>query len=255
MTKKIFLLCLAILFLLTNESFAKKNQPVEIPLEDRVKIFVEVEDKTSFQELDTAEIFGGIISEQLLDKKIFNVIAYDSAKNFSDLKTLGEKRSAADVGELLYFNPAEISYGAGTDSDLVQENYFGIDYVLKCQILALGTTTRAGDIFGFDPGFGVGVGRHSHFGVGIYSPIGITTKRTVYCIAVNMQFIKVDTNVVLWQRNLIGQAIRHKKPSKGYDDANDEAYLKAMKDAAKTITERVEKYSRNFLLKTAENEK
>ena len=260
MTKKILIFCLAFIFIFQCAASAKKKEVKEIPLEDRVKISVEVADKTSFQELDTAEILRGMIEEQLFAKKIFNIISDEEiTTKYSDLKTLGEKKSASDVGELLYFNPAEVTYGAGTDGDLIQENYLerGIDYVVKCQILALGVTSKSSDLIGFDPGFGIGIGshRHSHFGIGIYTPIGIKTKQTVYCTAVNVQFIKVDTNVVLWQRNLIGQAIRHKKPKKGYDDASDEAYLKSIKNAAEIITERVEKYSTNFLIKKDDDSK
>lgn len=254
--KKFFTTLIAAIFLLANFSavHAKKKE-IEISPEDRVKISVEVEDKTSFKELDTAEILRGIISEQLADKKIFNVISDEEITGkYSAMKSLGEKQSASDVGELLYFNPAEISYGAGTDSDLETEKY-NCDYLVKCQILALGTTAKAGEVFGANPGFGIGIGsRHSHFGFGIYSPIGISTKQMIYCTAVNVQFIKVDTNVVLWQRNLIGQAIRHKKPSKGYDDRSDEAYLKSLKNASETIVERVERYSESFLIPKAEVE-
>ena len=258
MIKKISALCFVILFLLTNFAFAKKKNPEpELPLADRVKISVEVEDKTTFKELDTPEILRGMIYEQLDDKKIFNFIDYEiPAEKFSDKKTLGEKKSASDVGELLYFNPAEVTYGAGGDADLIQENYLsrGIDYLVKCQILALGTTTRASEIF--TPSFGVEIGshHHSHFGIGIYNGLGIKTKQMVYCVAVNVQFIKVDTNVVLWQRNLVGQAIRHKKPSKNFDDSSDEAYLKSIKDAAKIISTRVGDYSKNFLIPKPEKD-
>jgi len=256
MLKKIFTAGLVILFLCANFSAvsAKKKKEIEIAPEDRVKISVEVEDKTSFKELDTAEILRGIIQEQLADKKIFNVISDEEITGkYLAMKSLGKKQSASDVGELLYFNPAEISYGAGTDSDLDKEKY-SCDYLVKCQILALGTTAKVTDVFGTYPGFGIGIGshRHSHFGFGIYSPIGISTKQMLYCTAVNVQFIKVDTNVVLWQRNLIGQAIRHKKPSKGYDDRNDEAYLKSLKNASEIILERVERYSENFLIPKSE---
>ena len=255
MFKKFFVSTLIVLFLLTSftEATSKKKE-IEIAPEDRVKISVEVLDKTTFLELDTAEILRGIIEEQLADKKIFNVISdAEITKKYSDMKSLGEKKSASDVGELLYFNPAEVTYGAGDDADLVQENY-NCDYLVKCQILALGTTARAGDVFGVNPGFGIGIGSHSHFGFGIYSPIGISTKQMIYCTAVNVQFIKVDTNVVIWQRNLVGQAIRHKKPSKGYDDRNDEAYLKSLKDTSKIIVERVERYSTNFLIPKPETD-
>ena len=259
MLKKILTLCLAILFLSGNFVFAKKKDPEpELADADKVKIFVEVEDKTTFRELDTAEILRGIISEQLAEKNIFNLIDYSvPEEKFSDLKTLGEKQSASDIGELLYFNPAELSYGAGDDADLIQEKYLsrGIDYVLKCQILALGTTTRVGEIF--NPGFGIGIGSHrrSRFGFGIYTPLPIQTKNVYYCAAMNVQFIKVDTNIVLWQRNLIGQAIRHKKPSKGFDNASDEAYLKSLKDASKIVSERVFNYSKKFLIPKPETEK
>ena len=256
MFKKFLTLSVAILFLFVNFSAdaAKKKKEIEIAPEDRVKISVEVLDKTTFLELDTAEILRGIIEEQLAEKKIFNVISdAEITKKYSDLKSLGEKKSASDVGELLYFNPAEVTYGAGDDANLEQENY-NCDYLVKCQILALGTTARAGDVFGFNPGFGIGIGSHRHFGFGIYSPIGISTKQMIYCTAVNVQFIKTDTKVVLWQRNLIGQAIRHKKPSKGYDDRSDEAYLKSLKDASKIIVERVERYSTNFLIPKPETD-
>ncbi len=256
MTKKIFIMCLAIMFLLTNFSFAKskKNKEIDLPLEDRVKISVEVLDRTTFQELDTAEILRGIISEQLADKKIFNVISDEEiTKKYSEMKSLGEKKSASDVGELLYFNPAELSYGVGDEANLEKENYT-CDYLLKCQILALGTTAKIGDVLSLNPGFGIDVGSHGRFGFGIYSPVGFSTKQMIYCAAINVQFIKVDTNIVLWQRNLVGQAIRHKKTSKGYDDINDEAYLKSLKNASEIIIDRVERYSTNFLIPKPESD-
>ena len=47
-------------------AFAKKNPVPEIPLEDRIKIEVEVIDKTSFRELDTVEILRGVLQEKIL---------------------------------------------------------------------------------------------------------------------------------------------------------------------------------------------
>ena len=162
MIKKIFVLSLVIVFIFQGATLAKKKDKIpNLSPEDRVKIFVEVEDKTTFRELDTAEILRGIISEQLVEKKIFNVIGDEEITGkFSTMKSLGEKKSAADVGDLLYFNPAELSYGV-TDGDLIQEKYLsrGIEYVIKCQILAIGTTTKASDLVAFDPGFGIGIGR------------------------------------------------------------------------------------------------
>ena len=74
-------------------------------------------------------------------------------------------------------------------------------------------------------------------------------KRTTYCTAVNVKFIKVDTDVVLFQKNIVGQAFRHHKPRRGYDDATDEAYLESIGSAAENISDSVEKYAKKFLIK------
>ena len=242
--KKIFTLTLAVLFLMQGIAFAKKNPVPEIPLEDRIKIEVEVIDKTSFRELDTVEILRGVLQEKIFATNIFNVITEgEITTEFTDLKSLGEKTSSADVGELLYFNPAEVADSADMNANLTQEHY-SADYLLRCQILGLGTTSKAQQLFG--DSIGIGIGRSSHFGIGIFNGIG--RNRTVYCVAVNVQLINVESNLVLWQRNFVGQNPKHRKPSKGYDDAFDEAYLKSIKKAAEQITERLQTYATKFLI-------
>lgn len=252
MSKKIFLLCLAVIFIFQSAAFAKKKS-VEIPLEDRIKISVEVEDKTSFQELDTKKFLQLAIIEEFAEKNTFNVLPEElAAEKFSEIKTLGEKQTTSDVGELLIFNPSEVSKDGENIS--FDQNFYkelGANYVIQCKIIGIGTTQKNFDSVGI--GSGIEIGRHRHFGVGIFSPVGINFKRTAYCVVVNVKFIKVDTNVVIWQKNIVGQAWKHHKPRKGYDDATDEAYLKAIKSAAEKISYSVEKYTEKFLLKKSDN--
>lgn len=248
MTKKIFALCLAMILIFQCAALAKEKKSAEIPIEERIKIFVEVEDKTTFQELDTKKFLRLAIIEELAEKNIFTVLPEENFdEKFSAIKSLGEKQTASDVGELLIFNPAENN--SDFDKNFYEE--LGATYVVQCKIIGLGTTKKNFDSFGI--GSGIGIGRHRHFGIGIFSPIGISMKRTVYCTAVNVKFIKVDTGVVVWQKNIFGQAFKHHKPKKGYDDATDEAYLESIGAASKNISDSVEKYAKKFLLKKSED--
>ena len=244
MVKKIFALCLAMILILQCAALAKEKKSEEIPIEERIKISVEVEDKTSFQELDTKKFLRLAIIEELAEKNMFTVLPEESSdEKFSAIKSLGEKQSASDVGEFLVFNPAE-------NNSEFDKNFYanlGADYVIQCKIIGLGTTKKNFDSVGI--GSGIGLGRHSHFGIGIFTPIGINFRRTIYCTAVNVKFMKVDTNVVVWQKNIVGQAFKHKKPKKNYDDATDEAYLESIESVAENISDSVEKYAKKFLLK------
>lgn len=244
MVKKIFAFCLTAIFILQGAALAKEKKSAEIPLEERIKISVEVEDLTSFQELDTKIFLRLAIVEELAKKNIFNILPEEFFyEKFSSIKSLGEKQSASDVGEILIFNPAESN--SEFDKNFYEE--VGANYLIQCKIIGIGTTKKNFDSFGI--GSGIGIGRHRHFGIGIFSPIGISMKRTAYCTAVNVKFIKVDTGVVIWQKNIFGQAFRHHKPRKGYDDATDEAYFESIGSAAENISGSVEKYAKKFLLK------
>ena len=247
MIKKIFALFLAVILISHGAALAKEKKSAEIPVEERIKISVEVEDKTSFQELETEKFLRLALCEEFAEKNIFELLPEEFfIEKFSSIKTLGEKQSASDVGEILIFNPAEKNSDA-------EENFsaeVGADYVLQCKIIGLGTTKKNFDNIGI--GSGIGIGRHGNFGIGIFSPIGISMKRTTYCTAVNFKLIKVDTKVTLLQKNIIGQAFKHHKPRKGYDDATDEAYFESIGSAAKNISDDVEKYAKKFLLKKAD---
>ena len=175
----------------------------------------------------------------------------------SEVKTLGKKKSDSDVGEMLLFNPtAEKNKSYSTEE--INQNFYenlGVDYVLKCNILGLGIIHNEINS-GITPGFGIGIGsrHHSYFDFGIFSSIGTSIKRNSYGVAANMELIKVDGALNIWKRNALGQSSKHRKPSKGYDDASDEAYLKSLNKTADIIVEKVASYSGRFLIKNPDAE-
>ena len=252
MVKKIFLIGLMIL-ICQGTAFAKEKE-VEIPLEYRVKIFVEVEDITNFVELETDLRLREMLAVNLSAQKIFNVI--NAVENTFDARSLGEKKSMADVGELIIFQPT-------ADNPFDAENYknLGADYVIRCKILGIGAE-QVIESYGYNrPSIGIGIGigsrRHSRWGIGIGTGIDVggSRKRTFYNVVAQVQLVSVETGTTLWRQNFIGQSALGKKLSKVYDDANDEAYLKALRELTKNISKSVTDYSKKFLLnkKTAEH--
>ena len=256
MVRKIFLIGLALIFIF--QTAYAKDKTVALPLEDRVKIFVDVSDITNFVELDTSSRLRGMLTEKLTAENIFNVIdengvTYDPInhnENIFDAKNLGEQRFLADVGELLIYTPPADEPFTEDDKNFYEK--LGVEYILRCKILGLGVEQQV-ESYGPNIGIGVGIGtrRHSRFGIGVGTgiPVGGTRKRNVYNVVVQLQFINAETGFTLWRSNFIGQAVKHSKPSKGYDDAIDEAYLKALQDLTKNIVKRVTNHAQNFLLK------
>ncbi|MBR5912920.1 MAG: hypothetical protein IKZ58_00935 [Selenomonadaceae bacterium] len=244
MIRKIFLLSLTLI--LFCQAALAKDKPAEIPLEDRVKILVEVSDITNFVELETDSRLQSMLIQNLAAQNIFNVMNTD--ENVFSLVTLGDKKSMADVGELLIFTPT-----ADENFDIDAYKNFGASYVVRCKILGIGVEEitenygRNGSI-----GIGIDIGRHRHsgFGIGIGTGIdlGGSRKRKVYCVAVQVQFINAETGKTLWRQNVVGQVNLKSNPSKGYDDANDEAYLKALQDVTKNISKHVTDYAQKFLV-------
>ncbi len=260
MLGKIFLAFMLILFCTVNVS--AKDKAVEIPIEQRLKIFIDVSDVTNFIELETNLRLREMLIEKFRAEKIFNVIDTENklSENIFDAKTLGDKKTAADVGELfIYAPPADTPFSE--DDKNFYEN-LGVKYIVKCTILGLGADQI---IQGYNdsPRIGIGIGtgshRHSHWGIGIGADFDVggagSRKRNVYCAALQVQLINAETGATLWRYNLTGQAELKKKPSKGYDDAHDEAYLKALQDATKNIVKRVTDYSQKFLLKQTDEVK
>lgn len=246
MAKKIFLLCLAAVLLIQGAAFAKKKT-AEIPMSERIKVAVDITDSTNFIELDTAEILRSMLIEQLDAKKIFNIVNA-GADGLADIKSLGDKKGSSDVGEMLIFNPVRVTDGR-TNPDFDRNFYrsLGAQYVIHCDILGLGTTREFNDSYDLEPSVGIGIGSGGNFGFGVFGGVP-GTKRTVFGTVVNMQFVDIESGAVVFRYNLIGQELRRKKPSKGYDDASDEAYLKSIKDSAAIITKRVNHYAEKHLL-------
>lgn len=246
MFRKIFLIGL-MLILICQVALAK-DKPAEIPLEERVKILVEVSDITNLVELETDSRLQSMLIQSLSVQNIFNVRNTEEY-NF-DALSLGEKKSMADVGEFLMFTPpADESFDAEVYKNL------GVDYILRCKILGIGAeqiTENYGN--GHSIGIGIGVGRRSRFGIGIGTGINLggSRKIKVYGVAVQVQFMKAETGTTLWRQNVVGQVNLKTKPSKGYDDANDESYLKALREASKNIVKHVTDYSQKFLVSKSE---
>ena len=77
----------------------------------------------------------------------------------------------------------------------------------------------------------------------------IQTQRTAVSTVVNMQFISVETGQILWQKNFMGNGIKHRKPSKGYDDAWEQAYIESVDKTATRISQQVNKYVDKVIIK------
>ena len=261
--KKFFPIFLAIIFILSGTAAAKSKKEVkEIPPA------IEFNDETRFQELGTDLLLREEVLKRLDEKKIFVVVdtgeetsgetsenkeeslaavekdseLKNSAKKFSDVK-----KSVDVFGDSLVFDTTEISHKVDLNAGLDQDFYkkFGVQYVVKCSIIALGTGKKIGD----SVGIGIETGSHRSVGIGFGVFDALRTSRTVFGTAVNLNFSEVESNVVLWQRNLVGQAVKHRKPHKGYESAADEAYQKSVADAAEIIVEHLTGYAEKRILK------
>ena len=237
MTRKIFVIVLSAILLIHGVTLAKKTTS-KIPMNERLKFAVAVIDATNFEELNTAEILRDKLIFQLNEKKIFNVLNPTAEYSLAEVKTL-ENSGAAEVGDLVTFPTQNL------EIDLEKYKNLGVEYLINCEVLGVGLMKEKDSDFGFGNGVGIGIGTGSDFGVGI--GVGGNTLRNFYCTAVNMQIIEVESGAVVARKNLIGRAVKHRKPGKGYDDASDEAYLKSLNDAAKIITKRVVNFAvKNF---------
>lgn len=240
MTKKFFTVLIAAIMLFQCAAFAKKKS-VELPKSQYINIAVEVTDATNFTELQTREILADMLIEQLHEQKLFNIVGVGNG-TLANIKKL-ENKGASDVGDIVIFNTKNLAFDKMLYKDM------GAQYVIRCEILGLGTTVENDDDFGFGNGIGIGVGGGGDFGVGVFGGVS-PALRTFYCTAVNMQLVEVESGVVITRKNFVGKAVKRKKPKKGYDDASDEAYLKSLNDAAKIITKRVSTYTEKNILHT-----
>lgn len=246
--KKILLMCLAILLNLQGAASAK-----DLPEAERIKIAVEVIDTSKHQELDTATNLEKILSDKLVEKNLVNVVG---AENLP-VEVTAEKKSPEEIfGELLIFDVVELPTPADTPEEFDQTFYkkLGADYVIRCEVLAMGLTKvedktlstilgTAGAITSL-----IGSGNKSRdktlrrVGMGIGLGSFIQSERTALTNVVNMQFISVETGEILWQGNFVGQGIRPHSVSKPYSDIWEQAYFKSIEKTAKLISKRVNKY-------------
>lgn len=239
MMRKFLVVLMAAILLVQGAAFAKKKS-VELPMNERVKIAVEVTDATNFSELQTAAILRDKLILQLKDTKIFNVVNPTSENSLAEIKTL-ENIGASDVGDIVIFSTKNLEF-----EKILYQN-IDAQYVIRCEILGLGTTVEDDDDFGFGNGIGIGVGSGGEFGVGILGGVS-GSLRTFYCTAINMQLVEVESGAVIARKNFVGKSVKRKKPKKGYNDASDEAYLKALDDTAKIITKRVATFTEKNIL-------
>ena len=266
MTKKIFLLCMALLLVMQSAALAKEKG---LPEEERIKLAIEITDNSRHKELDTAQNLELFLNQKLVEKNLVTVVdteIFNKEKTSEDGLILDEDVTAEQIspagnfGELLVFNAVELPAPSAAPEDFDQIFYknFGVDYVIRCEVLALGVTKVDDKTFGLITGI-VGGGlsisgsgssnrdktlRRVGNGIGALGILGMTdfTKRTALNAVVNMQFISVETGAVVWEQNFMGQAIKHHSPSKGYNDEWTQAYIESVEDSAKLISKRVNKY-------------
>ncbi len=270
MVKRFFVLCLAVLLVMQGAASAKKNKG--LPEEERIQIAIEVTDGTRHKELGTAQNLELFLNDKLVEKNLVSVIdtkIFDEEKfSQSDLildeEVTAEKNSSAqNIGELLIFDAVELPQPGTVPEDFSQTFYknFGADYVVRCEVLALGATkvedktlsTILGVAGGITSLIGSGSGKHDkklrRIGAGIGFGGFIQTQRTALNTVVNMKFISVETGEILWEKNFTGQAVKHHKPGKNYDDAWTQAYMESVEDAAKKISKQVNKYVDKVIIK------
>ena len=266
--KKFLLICLAILLSIQGAAAAKENS--DTSQNKRVNIAIEVTDTSRHSDLDTAKNLENFLTERIVKKNLINVIETSAGERNSedglilDEETTAEKKSSvANLGELLVFDAVELPVPSDTPENFDQTLYknFGADYVVRCEVLALGLTKvedkTLGTIIGAAGSItslvGSGSGSRNKTLRRIGSAVGmggfIQTKRTAVATVVNMQFISVETGQILWQRHFTGQGIKHHKPSRGYDDAWTQAYMESVDKAAKLISQRVNKYVDKVIIK------
>ena len=268
MTKKIFLLCLAILLAMQGAVSAKKNEG--LPEEDRIKIAVEVKDGSRHKELGTAHSLELFLNDKLIEKNLVTVVDTNiSGEEQTPAETFAEQNYIAEnIGEILVFDAVELPRASTVAKDFEQAFYknFGVDYVIRCEVLALGATKVedktigiVSSLVGGGLSFGGGNGssnrdktlRRVGTGIGLlgFGELLDVTKRTALNTVVNMQFISVETGEVVWENNFTGKAIKHHNPDKGYDDVWTQAYMESVEDSAKLIAKRVNKYVDKVIIK------
>lgn len=264
--RKIFLLCLAMLLVMQGAVSAKKNEG--LPEEERIKVAVEVIDGSRHKELGTAQSLELFLNDKLVEKNLVTVVDTKIGGLILDEDVVVEQNHIAEnIGEILVFDAVELPRPSNKPKNFEQAFYnnFDVDYVVRCEVLAFGVTKVEDSTIGTISSL-VGSGlsfagsgssdrdktlRRVGTGIGLlgFGELLDVTKRTALNTVVNMQFINVETGEIVWEKNFTGQAIKHHKPDKNYDDAWTQAYMESVEDSAKLIAKRVNKYVDKVIVK------
>ena len=267
MLKKFFLLCLATLLVMQSAAFAKEKG---LPEEERIQVAIEITDDTRHPEFGTAKRLEDFLNDKLVEKNFVNVINTKISEDdliLDEEVTAEEKISAENIGELLVFNAIELPNASTVPENFNQNFYknFDVDYVVRCEVLALGATKVDDKTIGLVTsviGGGLSLSgsgssnrdktlRRVGSGISLLGLVGMTdvTKRTALNTVVNMKFINVETGEIVWENNFMGQAIKHHTPNKNFDDVWTQAYIESVADTAKQISKRVNKYVDKVIIK------
>jgi len=166
----------------------------------------------------------------------------------------------------LIFDAVELPPPVDNAKDFDQARYqnLGASYVVRCEVLALGLTKVPDKTYNtitsiIGTGFSIGGSgngsrdktlRRIGTGINVLGMLGVdVTKRTALNTVVNMQFIDVATGKVLWQANFTGQAVKHRRPGKNFDNVWERAFNESVEDSAKLIAKRVNKYVDKVIIK------
>ncbi|MCR5833396.1 MAG: hypothetical protein K6G55_01900 [Selenomonadaceae bacterium] len=261
MLKKFLLMCLVMLIGIQSAASAKEKG---LPENERIKVAVEVKDSSRYTEFATADKLETFLANELIKKNFINVTnAQAVGDNVYDVPA----SAAENIGELLIFDALELPvYSEAKDFDSNKYRADGVNYVLRCEVIGIGARKvkdKNLDVITGVIGAGFSLGgasgdkqrdrnlRRIGTGIGLlsYGSMLDVTKRTTLNTVVSMQFIDATTGEVVWQENFMGEALKHHKPHKGYDNVWAEAYIKSVEDCAKNVSNRVNKYVEKVIVK------
>lgn len=274
MLKNFFLICLAMVLSVHCAAAAKDKG---LPEAERIKIAVEISDRSRYTELNASDLLGVFLNDRLIEKNLLNVVvtktfpAPNQNRNdgliIDEDRPVEQKPPAENIGELLIFDAVELPRTDSPAKIFDDKAYLdiGVDYLVRCEIVGIGARKVDDKTIGMITGViggGLSLGgagssnrdkalRRVGAGVGLLGLGSLleVTKRTALNTVVNMQFIDVKTGKVLFQENFIGQALKHHNPRKGFDNVWTEAYTESVEDSAKRIAKRVNKYVDKVIIK------
>ncbi len=258
MTKKFFLLCVALIVAIHGAAAAKDKG---LPEAERIQIAVEVIDGSRHKDFNTATLLEYYLDSRLVDKNLVNVV---NAKPWDEMSAKAEGIAAENVGALLVFDAVEIPPPGDVPADFDAQHYrdIGANYVVRCEILALGLTkvddptlatitSLVGGGLSFSAANSDSRDKNIRRIAAGISLIGgaIDMKRTALNTVVVMQFVDVNAGKVLWQQNFVGRGFKHKSSGKEFDDIWTRALHESVEDSAKRISKRVNKYVDRVIIK------